>query len=52
MLTGRLRQDNSGHYYIIPEDLLFCHDELIEKIDKIKEGSHKYYQALVNCTCH
>ena len=46
MITGKLRQDDSGHWYLIPKPYIRTFDLLFTKIDKLDENSNEWYKAI------
>ena len=43
--TGKLRQDNSNHWYLIPELYYRTFDVLSVKLDKLDEDSDEWYKV-------
>jgi len=46
MKFGRLRFDDEGHEYLIPEELIEKFDKLTDDIEKIEEGSDDWYELI------
>jgi|SaaInl8_200m_RNA_FD_contig_31_843250_length_303_multi_4_in_0_out_0_1 hypothetical protein len=60
---GYLRQDNDGHWYLIPENLIDEHDELNRKISEesynsglwdvnLEKYNNKFYESRIGSPGH
>jgi hypothetical protein len=46
MKIGYLRQDDSGHWYVVPENIVERFDKLMRDICEIEEHTEKWYEAV------
>jgi len=43
---GKLRQDDSSHWYVIPEELVEEYEKISMDIDKAKDHSDEWYDLI------
>lgn len=46
MITGKLRQDEDSHWYLVPKPYIRTFDLLSNKIDQLDETSDECYKAI------
>jgi hypothetical protein len=51
MRLGKLRQDDSSHWYLIPSEFIQEHDQLAQDIDRAKEESGEWYNLIDEYDC-